>query len=80
MLEVPSPVVVLVVVRRTGVVDRDAVGLSLLACVFVWLAAQLRGFLALELFLDPTAGVMSAPREGAQASPEGPDRPRDPMP
>ncbi len=44
---------VLVLVRRFGGVDSDAVGLSLLVCVFVWLAAQLRAFLALPLFLDP---------------------------
>ena len=47
--------VVLVLVRRFGGVDRDAVGLTLLTCVFVWLAAQLRAFLGLPLLLDPTA-------------------------
>ena len=84
LLSITVLLVVLVVVRKTGVVDRDAVGLSLLTCVFVWLAAQLRAFLGLKLFLDPTAGVLSAPRTGPQAAagqgPEGPDRPRDPLP
>ena len=70
--------VVLVVVRRFGGVDREAVGLSLLVCVFVWLVAQLRGFLALPLLLDPAAGrPASAPGAGSAAPDVPSDGPQD---
>ena len=70
--------VVLVVVRRFGGIDREAVGLSLLVCVFVWLVAQLRGFLALPLLLDPTAGPQASPPGAGSAAPEMPaERSRD---
>jgi hypothetical protein len=33
------------------------VGIAVLVCVLVWLAAEIRAFLGLRLLLDPSAGA-----------------------
>lgn len=54
VLKITLLLVVLVVVRKTGVVDRASVGFTVLACVLVWLAAEFRAFLGLRvLSVDP---------------------------
>ena len=53
---------VLVVVRRTGVVDSDAVGISVLISVFVWLGTQVRAFLGLRLLYTEPGPGSGAPR------------------
>jgi ATP synthase protein I len=54
LFTVTALLLVLVVVRRTGVVDRTAVGGSVLVCVLVWLAFEVRAFLGLQLlYIEP---------------------------
>jgi ATP synthase protein I len=62
LFTVTALLLVLVVVRRTGAVDRVSVGGAVLASVLVWIAAEVRAFLGLQLLhVDP------APDPGAQA-------------
>ncbi|HVE63402.1 MAG TPA: hypothetical protein VNB94_06335 [Mycobacteriales bacterium] len=56
LFTITALLLVLVVVRKTGAVDRVSVGLTVLACMLVWLAAQIRAFLGLRLLsVDPEA-------------------------
>lgn len=62
--------VVLVLVRRTHVVDRDAVGLAVLVSVFVWLGAQVRAFLGLRLlYTEPGPPLRRVDRPAPGAVP-----------
>lgn len=55
LFTITALLLVLVLVRRTGAVDREAVGGSVLVCVLVWIAAQVRGFTRLQLLnADPS--------------------------
>jgi ATP synthase protein I len=68
---VTALLLVLVLVRRTGAVDRVATGGAVLVCVLVWLGAEVRAFLRLPLlYVDPAAGDLptgSSP-DGAETS------------
>lgn len=67
LFKITALLLVLVVVRRTEVVDRASVGVAVLVCVLVWLAAEIRAFLGLKLlYVDPSAGpdTPSPPRWG----------------
>jgi ATP synthase protein I len=56
LFKITALLLVLVVVRRTEVVDRGSVGIAVLVCVLVWLAAEIRAFLGLRLlYVDPSA-------------------------
>lgn len=57
VFKITALLLVLVVVRRTEVVDRASVGVAVLVCVFVWLGAEIRAFLGLRLLsVDPAEG------------------------
>lgn len=56
LFKITALLLVLVVVRRTEVVDRGSVGIAVLVCVLVWLGAEIRAFLGLKLlYVDPSA-------------------------
>ena len=58
LFKITALLLVLVVVRRTEVVDRASVGAAVLVCVLVWLAAEIRAFLGLKLlYVDPAGGA-----------------------
>ena len=55
LFKITALLLVLVVVRRTEVVDRGSVGVAVLVCVLVWLGAEIRAFLGLKLlYVDPS--------------------------
>lgn len=55
VLKITLLLLVLVLVRRTGVVDGDAAGLSVLVAALVWLTAEVLAFTRLQLTVDPGA-------------------------
>lgn len=66
LIKITLLLVVLLVVRGTGVVDRHACGFTVLACALVWLAAEVHAFTRLRLlYVDPGAG----PERGAPHPP-----------
>lgn len=59
LFTVTALLLVLVVVRRTEVVDRASVGIAVLVSVLVWLAAEVRAFLGLQLlYVEPVPEVL----------------------
>lgn len=58
LFTVTALLLVLVLVRRTGVVDRTSVGVAVLVSVLVWLACEVRAFLGLQLlYVEPLDDV-----------------------
>lgn len=56
LFKITALLLVLILVRRTGAVDRSSVGFSVLVSVLVWLGAEIRAFLGLKLLsVDPAA-------------------------
>lgn len=58
LFTVTALLLVLVLVRRTGAVDRTSVGAAVLVSVLVWLACEVRAFLGLQLlYVEPVDDV-----------------------
>ncbi len=66
LFKITALLVVLVVVRKTGVVDRSSVGGAVLVCVLVWLGAEIRAFLGLKLLYVEPPGSPQSPDPGAK--------------
>ncbi len=80
LFTVTALLLVLVLVRRTGVVDRTSVGAAVLVSVLVWLAFEVRAFLGLQLLyidtsvepVDDVAGdVGKVSDPGREVGPDG---------
>lgn len=68
LFTVTALLLVLVLVRRTGVVDRTSVGASVLVSVLVWLACEVRAFLGLQLlYVEPVDGAVDGAVNDAEA-------------